>query len=178
MLKCVGILLLKHKQQNVVFWTSTDGMVYSYNLSVAESGNFTTLPISAPQGNSTGGITSAQGSNLMLYGVGPTGFPPTIASNQLDMLMAQVPGTPQLNQWTNFSIANNTFCLITLNGAVVVSTDVGVNLYFGTFTTTGRQSLSRQILVNISSIRGLATNAASALATSVLLLLFLAALLL
>jgi hypothetical protein len=150
--------------------------VYYYNTSGTQVGNLTVLPQSAPQGNATGGITSAQGANLMLYGVGPSGSA-TIASNQLDMLLGTVPGNPPLNQWTNFTMTNITYCLITLNGAVVVSTDVGVNLYFGTFTTTGQQTLSRQILINVSSVRGLATNAASALAASaVLLLLFLAAL--
>jgi hypothetical protein len=165
------------RQQKLVFWTSDDGFVYYYNTSTSSAGNLTVLPQSAPQGNATGGITSAQSSNVMLYGVSSSGAP-SIASNQLDMLLGQVPGTPTLNQWTNFTAANNTFCLITLNGAVVVSTDVGVNFYFGSFTASGKQTLSRQILVNVSSIRGLATNAASALAASALLLMvvFLAAL--
>ncbi len=137
-----------------------------------------TQPIpTAPQGNSTGGITTAQGSNLILYGAGTIGKA-VVYSNQLDQVMNQVPGVATLNQWTNFTTANATHCLITLNGAVVMSTDVGVYLYFGSFTATGRQSLSRQILVNISSIRGLATDSATALGAGLMLLLFAVALLL
>jgi len=151
------------QQQQLVLWTATDGNMWSFDTDTAVGASLNaTLVASAAPGNLTGGITTASASNLLLYGSGER----QIRSNQLDQLVGTQPGPPVDQLWTTLT-GNNTYCLISLNGAVVASTDQGIYFWFGPFSAESTsQTVSRIILSTSSNIRGMATDTAAALAAT------------
>ncbi len=121
----------------MIYWNTDQGNVLQFNLSSTTN---TTSFVPGAQ-NVTGGLTTASGSNLMIFGTNSLGFP-KLQTMPLDVLTKNTGPLP-LTQLTNFTfsnntqIANQTFASITLNGALVTVTDTGIQLYFSPFATTG-----------------------------------------
>ena len=156
---CVYVI----QQVPLVIWSSSDGQIYQWNSSapVAEA----SVVQSAAPGNCTGAITTVSTANLFLFASGNE----EVRSNQLDELLKTQPGPPVDRLWHSFP-GNSTNGMITLNGALVVSTDVGVWFFFPPFSTTSSsQGAARLLLEGTSTVRGMATDSGLALTVSLTL---------
>jgi hypothetical protein len=141
------------QEKELVMFTTTDGVTYKYNTSDPLSDSIVINTTSV--GNTTGGITTVAPSNLLLYTAGRE-----IRFNYLDALFGTVSDPAVDALWTN-TMGNSTSSIISLNGAVVVGTDAGLELYFAPYSDTGTQTVARTILTTNPNVKGMATDAAT-----------------
>jgi|ERR1712000_453324 len=152
------------QQDDLILFSSTDGNVWQWNATTSGIVNATILQSASP-GNCTGPITTVAGSNLLLFGANER----EIRSNNLDEVVGKEPGPPVDRLWTSLT-GNTTNAMISLNGALVTSSDTGITFFFPPFSTEETsQSEARIILENNPFIRGMATDSAASLAVSALL---------
>jgi len=142
------------QQRELILWTTNDGNLWQWN-TTSRPASATMVPSAAP-GNLTGPVTTVQGSNLLLFAASDR----EIRANNLDEVLLVEPGPPVDRVWTTVD-GNTTHCLISLNGAVVASGDLGITLWFGPFSEGSAQSVARTILTDRPYIRGLATDTAA-----------------
>lgn len=164
------------QQTHQVFF-SAGTSYYWYNVTSAVR-NITQVTTDQPVGAgvATGAFSSVESSNQFLFAVNTYNATinvsqSTIFYNDLDALSNRTGTAPFPATWTisgrNNLAVTTTHSIITINGVVVQATDNGIILYFGPFSRTRtNQTISRVILANISTIRGMATDSAFALAVS------------
>jgi len=149
------------QEREFVLFSTTEGTMYKYNTSNPMSD---AILVNSTGNSTVGALTSVSASNLLLYTSGRQ-----IRFNYLDAFLDLVPEAPVDALW-HTTDGNATSSLITLNGAVVSSADVGTSLYFAPFSDTGSQRAARTILANNPNVKGMATDLAAKQLVNMLLI--------
>lgn len=159
------------QQGTLVYWTTTLGELYTFDLTSTNSTTGRLSPVASLNG-ANGGVTSVTKKNALLY-ASNTGANATIRQEPLDLFAASSPALPPADSvWETLPLnSSDVRGIVTLNDAIIVATNSGIRMYFQFFSGPF-QSTSRSILVGLPGIRGLATDVASTLSMSLVLFVF------